>query len=291
MKRVCLLLFLLLVVCAGCSSSINEETYYFEQLDLEQLWDYSKGESQTIALIDTGISNEARELYKDRIVDVYNSSDDSNNVEDKHGHGTQMISIASGNGKEGVWGIAPECKIIIVKAIGEEGSGENPDSIIKAIDFAISKDVDIINMSFGSFVSNQKIQERIEKAIKSSITVVASTGDYGNKDTLFPANMDGVVSVQAKDQKGLVWENSNTSEKDVVAFPGVEISGLTVLNEIVKMNGTSQATALASGYIALLRDYYEKNNISFDNEKIIEDLKSLNSTQENNVNYLATFKN
>ncbi|MGM0920354.1 MAG: S8 family serine peptidase [Bacillota bacterium] len=154
---------------------------------------------------------------------------------------------------------------------------------IKAIDFAISKEVDIINMSFGSFVSNQEIQERIEKAIKSSITVVASTGDYGNKDTLFPANMDGVVSVQAKDQKGLAWENSNTSEKDVVAFPGVEISGLTVLNEIVKMNGTSQATAIASGYIALLKDYYEKNNISFDNEKIIEDLKSLDSTKKNNV--------
>jgi hypothetical protein len=73
-------------------------------LDLEQLWDFSKGESQTIAFIDPGISNEARELYKDRIVDVNNSIDDSNNVEDKHGHGTQMISIASGNGEEGVWG-------------------------------------------------------------------------------------------------------------------------------------------------------------------------------------------
>ncbi|WP_432707039.1 hypothetical protein [Gottfriedia acidiceleris] len=56
------------------------------------------------------------------------------------------------------------------------------------------------------------------------------------------------------------------------------------------MNGTSYATALASGYIALLRDYYIKNNIRFDNDKIINDLKSLKSTQNNDVNYLKLFK-
>lgn len=291
MKKLFLLLCFIFIVCTGCSSSVNGKAYYFEQLNVDKLWEVSKGKSQTIAFIDTGISDEARELYKDRVVYIYNSMNDSNNVEDKHGHGTQMISIASGNGEEDVWGIAPESKIIIVKAIGEEGSGDNPDSILKAIDFAISKKVDIINMSFGSFVSNPEVQERIEKAIKNNITVVASTGDYGNKDTLFPANMDGVVSVQAKDQKGMIWENSNTSEKDVVAFAGVEVSGLTLNNEIVEMNGTSQATAIASGYIALLRDYYEENNFSFDNEKLIEELKSLNSTKEVNVNYLAPFKN
>ncbi|WP_420488230.1 S8 family serine peptidase [Gottfriedia acidiceleris] len=125
---------------------------------------------------------------------------------------------------------------------------------------------------------------------KKNITVVASTGDYGNKDSLFPANIDGVISVQAKNKKGAIWEYSNTSKTDVVAFPGIEINSLTLDSKKVKMNGTSQATAIASGYIALLRDYYQKNNISFDNDKIINDLKSLKSTQNNDVNYLKLFK-
>jgi len=288
MKRVCFLLFFTLVVFSGCSSSINNEEYYFKQMDLEHLWEYSKGESQTIAFIDTGISNEAKEIYNDRIIDTYNSINNNDDVIDNHGHGTQMVSIVSGNGEKGVWGIAPKSKIMIIKAIGDEGS-ENPDSIIKAIDYAISKEVDIINMSFGSFVTNPDIQKKIEVAIKNNITVVASTGDYGNKDTLFPANMKGVVSVQAKNKRGTVWEHSNTSENDIVAFPGVDISCLTLDNEKVKMNGTSQATAIASGYIALLRDYYKKNDINFDNEKIIKDLKSLKSTQKQNVNYLEIF--
>ncbi|SDX99677.1 Subtilase family protein [Evansella caseinilytica] len=102
--------------------------------------------------------------------------------------------------------------------------------------------------------------------------------------------MDGVVSVQAKNKNGSLWEYSNSSKNDIAAFPGVEIDSLTLENEKVKMNGTSQATAIASGYIALLRDFYQKNNIHFDNEKIIKDLKALESTQNNNVDYMKLFE-
>jgi hypothetical protein len=115
MQRVCLLLFFTLAVLSGCSSSINNEEYYFKQMDLEHLWEYSKGESQTIAFIDTGISDEAKEIYSDRIIDTYNSININGDVVDNHGRGTQMVSIASGNGEKGVWGIAPKSKIIITQ--------------------------------------------------------------------------------------------------------------------------------------------------------------------------------
>ncbi|MDR7002446.1 S8 family serine peptidase [Neobacillus niacini] len=289
MKKLILVLFMIILVCSGCSSSINDKEYYFKQMNLKHLWEYSKGESQTIAFIDTGISNEVKELYQNRIIDTYNSIKYNNNVVDKHGHGTQMISIAAGSGEKDIWGIAPKSKIIVIKAIGEEGQ-ENPASILKAIDYAISKKVDIINMSFGSFVSNSEIKNKIKLALTNNITVVASTGDYGNKDSLFPANMEGVVSVQAKDENGSKWQYSNTSKNDVAAFPGVEINSLTLDNKKVKMDGTSEATAIASGYIALLRDYYTENNINFNNNKIIKDLKSLQLTQKKKVNYIRLFK-
>ncbi|WP_404330333.1 S8 family peptidase [Mesobacillus maritimus] len=281
-------LLIVIILLSGCNTSINDKEYYFQEINLEEIWEYSDGESQTIAFIDTGISYEAKNLYGDRIIDTYNSIEDNKDVTDYHGHGTQMVSVASGNGKEGIWGIGTNTKIIIIKAF-EEGEQVEPLHIAKAINWAISKKVDIINMSFGSFTSDSDIESKIYSALQNNITVVASTGDYGNKDILFPAKLQGVVSVAAKNEKGTIWELSNVSESDVVAFPGVEINSLTLDNEKIRMNGTSIATALASGYIALLRDYYEKNDISYTNDKIIQDLKSLQSQVNKDVNYEQLF--
>ncbi|WP_180242424.1 S8 family serine peptidase [Bacillus sp. AFS029533] len=260
--------------------------------DFEDIWKISDGSTQTIAIIDTGITNEAKLLYKNKIVDTYNSINNNKNVRDEHtqAHGTQMASILCSDGQKNIKGVSPKSKIIIIKAIGAEGSQKNTDSIIKAVTYAINKKVHVINMSFGSFQVNEKIKKQINLAINNNITVVASTGDYGNKDSLFPASMKGVVSVEAKNENGEIWENSNTSKEDVFAMYGENIKVLSTNNKVIKMNGTSYATAMASGYIALLRDYYQKNNISFDNDKIIKDLKLLKSTQNNDVDYLKLFK-
>lgn len=289
MKKM-LLLFFVLVFLVGCSATVNDEAYYFEEMDLAETREYAEGESQTIAFIDTGISNEAKQLYEDRIVATYNSIEDSEDVTDNHGHGTQMVSVASGNGEEEVWGIAPETKIVVIKAF-EEGEQTEPSNIAKAVDYAISKKAYVINMSFGSFVSNADIEEKINTAMNKDITVVASTGDYGNADILFPASMPGVVSVAAKNEDGSIWDLSNVSENDVAAFPGVGVNSLALENETIKMNGTSHATAMASGYVALLRDYYKKNGVHVDNGKIIADLSSLESAENKNVDYEELFLN
>ncbi|MCY8938367.1 S8 family serine peptidase [Peribacillus frigoritolerans] len=67
----------------------------------------------------------------------------------------------------------------MIKAIGDDGK-EASHSIEKAIEYAISKKVSIINMSFGTFKKDDKIEKLIQLAIKKGITIVASTGDYGN---------------------------------------------------------------------------------------------------------------
>ena len=287
MKRI-LLIFITVLFLTGCKENMPSE-YYYNTLELNEIWEKSDGSTQTIAFIDTGISKEAEKLYSERIVDTYNSITGQKSVIDQHGHGTQMISVTSGNGEEGVLGIAPQSKILVVKAF-KEGEQMDPIYIKKAIDYAISKKVNIINMSFGSFNSNKGIEDSIDNALKHNITVVAATGDYGNQDALFPSNLDGVVSVRAKDVQGETWEFSNTALTDVLATPGVEINSLTLNNETIKLNGTSHSTAIASGYIALLRDYYTKNSIPYDNSKIINELKSLDSLNNKNVSYSSLFQ-
>lgn len=76
-------------------------------MHIQQLWEFSKGESQTIAFIDTGLSDELQMKYQSRIVYSYNIADDNEAVIDHHGHGTEMVSVACGDGFSNIFGVAP----------------------------------------------------------------------------------------------------------------------------------------------------------------------------------------
>jgi len=71
---------------------------------------------------------------------------------------------------------------------------------------------------------------------------------------------------------------------------GVDILGLTFGNESIEMSGTSQATALAVGYIALIRDYHIRNGVSLSNKDILEMLQYLDSNEKQVVDYLSPFR-
>lgn len=284
---------MLILLLSSCKSNGNYKEWYFKSINLQQLWkiNESKGTTQTIAFIDTGITKYAEKLYGKRIISKFNSIDGSLNVLDEHGHGTQMVGIACGNGEGGVYGISPNSRIIIIKAIGSTGNVK-PESIIKAIEYAIAENVDVINMSFGSFVSNEEIKNQLLIATQKGISCVASAGDYQNKDILFPASLENVISVAAKDKDGSLWFKSNISKTVITAFPGVGIKSFGLAEkptDIIKSDGTSQATAIASGYIALLRDYFKNNHISFDNKTIIEKLKLINAIKNEDANYTIPF--
>lgn len=290
-KCICVFVFACVFVLASCSSSQIGD-WHLKYLSVETLWTYSQGNSQTIAFIDTGISDDLKSLYGDRIVDTYNVFDKTHNVNDEHGHGTEMVSLACGDGQNDVWGVAPKAKIIIIKAVDSSGRLEY-STLAKAINYAANSSATIINVSLGGHIINEDVLNAISGAINKGITVVAAAGDYGEKDLLFPASVSGVVSVEAKNKSGNIWDMGNTSDNSVVAMPGENIKELTPNKDslsIVFDNGTSQATALASGYIALLRDFYSTQHLSFDNKDILDVLKSLNSLQKKDVDFIAPFK-
>ena len=273
------------------SSAINEQNYYFEHLDVDALWNHSTGYGQTIAIIDSGITNEAKELFNYNIVGVHNAFDGSQNVSDENfdAHGTQMASIIVGLGEAGVYGIAPCAQLLIIKAFEGEDSRTSGEVLAAAVDHAIYQEVDIINMSFGSFQVNYDLERAIERALKADIIVVAATGDYGNRDSLFPARMEGVISVRAKDSNGEIWARSNIGEHDIMSMYGVDIRALTHNNEYIYMSGTSQSTALAAGYIALIRGYHMSNEMLLTNENIVKMLIYLDSNNQQEVDYLTPF--
>ena len=182
------------------------------------------GEGVTIAVIDTGVDKNHPNL-KDRIIDCRNFTDENNGrvdlVDDYVGHGTHTAGIigASDIGDNGIIGVAPKCNLMILKALGKRGG--KIEWIVNAINYAVEKKVDIINMSLGCTCDDDSLKRAVKKAIDKGISCVVAVGNNGDNN----ANR-GVLS----------------------CYPG----GL-----YQELKGTSMSAPFVSGALALLKNWFK----------------------------------
>ena len=188
-------------------------------------------------------------------------------------------------------GIAPGARIINVKAGAFDGSTD-VSQVIAAIDWVVQHrtqngmNIRVINLSYGT----DSVQEfgidplayAAEVAWRKGIVVVASAGNEGLKTPSLasPAYNPNILAVGASDTKGTVTladdfiptfaqHGSALRHVDVVA-PGAHIIGLKVPGSTIdssvttgkvgtrfqRGSGTSEATAVVSGVVALLLQKY-----------------------------------
>lgn len=293
MKRIFSLILIVILSISLVSCTSKQSSWHLKKMHIQQLWEFSKGESQTIAFIDTGLSDELQMKYQSRIVYSYNIADDNEAVIDHHGHGTEMVSVACGDGFSNIFGVAPAAKIIVLKAVSDDGKTDN-EYLYQALKVAENNGATIVNISIGGHKSNEKVIGQINTMTQKGITIVASAGDYNNKDLLFPACAENVISVEASSKDGKIWKESNHSEDSIIRMPGCDIDVLTVGDDGTmhkdKATGTSQAAAITSGYIALIKDYYLSHGIQLSNSELIELLISLDTKNASNIDYMKPFE-
>lgn len=238
------------------------------------------GEGVTVALVDTGTSpHNDLIMPNERIIGFKDFVNNRDYPYDDHGHGTHIAGIIAGSGysSNGKYtGIAPKSNILSIKALDENGSGNTSD-IIKALSWAIeTKDkynTKIINLSLGSPVNNPCSKDplcRITKeAIDNGLIVVVAAGNSGpsSESILSPGINPNVITVGAVDDK----RTSDTRDDTIASFssrgptkegfikpdivaPGVNIMSLSnhKQNGYTSLSGTSMATPVISGSIALL---------------------------------------
>ena len=139
-----------------------------KHIGAENLWNEGyKGEGITVGILDTGIST-SHYCLKDNILKGKNftSEGNSDNFEDLNGHGTHVSSIicARPDGKHlGIFGVAPNAKLVIGKVFNKNGNG-NTEWIINGLKYMIEEKVDIINMSLGTNVYDKELDKLIELA-------------------------------------------------------------------------------------------------------------------------------
>jgi thermitase len=257
---------------------------YLERIQVPQAWDFSTSLAPVlVAVIDTGVDTAHPDLAgiiwqnlgeigldangvdkRSNGIDDdgngylddwqgWNSVDGNNDVSDGHGHGTHLAGIiaASTNNNEGIAGIAPNARILPVKALDATGYGTY-NQIAAAIIYAVDQGAQIINLGFAGEGSSQVLQDAVNYALMHGVVVIAAAGNTGSDMAVFPSAYPGVIAVAAVD-KGLFWLPFSTHGDTInLSAPGMDISSTFPGGRYNQMSGTSVASAHVTGVAALL---------------------------------------
>lgn len=161
------------------------------------------------------------------------------------GHGTMVAGV--------LHLVAPKASILPLKAFHPDGSGYLSD-ILRAIYFAAQNNADVVNMSFDLKTPSQELGTAISSAESQGIVFVASAGNDGQMEMVYPAgftNVMGVASTNSADQRSSF---SNYGNQIVwVAAPGEAVVTTYPFGTYAAVWGTSFSAPLVSGGVSLLQ--------------------------------------
>ena len=208
-----------------------------------------KGKSIKVAVIDSGIDVHD-ELNTKEWIDL---SDKVNGYKpiDSSGHATSVSGIigARKNGI-GIMGIANEAEMYSIKVLNEDNT-TNISNVVKALEWCIDNDIDIVNMSFGMDNYSKILQESIDRAYEKGIILISSSGNNTNA-IQYPAAYTNVISVGSinKDLRASDFSKNNHLT-DLVA-PGEDVYTLDYCGGYCTCSGTSVAAAHVTGVAAAI---------------------------------------
>ncbi|MCR5837923.1 MAG: S8 family peptidase [Lachnospiraceae bacterium] len=250
------------------------------------------GKDINIVIMDTGVARHPdldgkiicfKDFVRGSQNGSFKSSDDGiDKMYDDNGHGTHIAGICAGSGylsKGRYKGVAPGARLIVLKVLDNKGIGKE-ENIIKACNWILDNKqkykIDIINISFGTSEINKNTQimnNCIENMWDKDIVVVASAGNSGPKnDTVTSPGINSkIITVGALENNEVVVINNKRltdysgrgkegEYKPEVLAPAnriVSCNNLYNLKSYTNKSGTSMATPIVSGCIALYKSVYK----------------------------------
>jgi subtilisin family serine protease len=237
---------------------------------LEGAWkNFKEKKDIVIAIIDTGVDYThpllKDSLYVKRNGQLIKATDQQYGADfsmgaptpylpkDDHGHGTHIAGI--------IKSVFPQAKLMAIKYYNAQAKEQdNLNSTIKALEYAIDQDVNIINYSSGGAGASLDELRVLKKAQEKGILVVAAAGNYGSnidepRNHYYPASygLDNIMTVINHDQQLQVSSSSNFGKNSAdLSAPGTRILSSLPNGRMGYLSGTSQSTAFVSGVAALI---------------------------------------
>jgi subtilisin family serine protease len=222
--------------------------YALAKLRLPEAHALARGESVTVAVIDSAVDTQ----HPDLAGVVVASHNTTGTTEPPHPHGTAMAAAIAARGH--LLGTAPAVKILAVQAFTTNGATSNGTtfSLLKAIDWAGNSAARIINMSFAG-PPDPQMQAMLAAARAKGIALIAAAGNAGPRSPpLYPAADPNVIAVTALDAQDQLFAHASRGRHIAVAAPGVEVLVAAPGGTYKITSGTSVAAAQISGVVALM---------------------------------------
>ena len=255
-------------------------------------WDLDSGAGVGVALVDTGVA--AVDDLRGRLVLGPDLSGENNNL-DSYGHGTFMAGLIAGDGEMSSAGetrhvgVAPGSHIVSVKVAGADGS-TSLSKVLEGIGWVVlnadKHAIRVLNLSvafppFAPVYLVDPLSAAVEAAWATGITVVAASGNDSSYVSS-PGRDPWVITVGALDLGATLgpaddsvpaWSGSDAARrgsKPELLAPGVSVVSLAAPGSTVVTanprsvvddyyligSGTSMATAMTSGAVAVLTEHH-----------------------------------
>jgi subtilisin family serine protease len=214
--------------------------------ELGRLHNIARGRNVRVAVIDSGVDQSHPDLVGQVQISRDFVSGHGGSAEE---HGTGVAGVIAARGV-GILGVAPEARLMALRACwqalpsaGQPATTCEALALAKALQFAISHDAHVINLSL-SGPPDRLLSELIDAALARRIVVVAAF-DRDEPSGGFPASHPGVVAV---------GDEPLAVPKGVYLAPGRDIPTTQPGGRWYFVNGSSYAAAQVSGLLALAKE-------------------------------------
>ncbi|GLQ94989.1 S8 family peptidase [Dyella acidisoli] len=215
---------------------------------IAELHALTTGKNVAIAEVDSGVDASQPDL-DGQIAEQRNFVDDSGYRAELHGTEVAGIIVAREGNGVGIVGVAPQARLLALRACwqladGSAASACDSFTLAKALQYALEKHVQIINLSLTG-PNDRLLQRLLDAALAGHVTVVGAVDDT-TADGGFPASYPGVLAVAG--------EHADVQRSDVWLAPAEDIPTTQPGARWNMVNGSSFAAAEVSGLVALLQE-------------------------------------
>ncbi len=245
------------------------------------------GREVKVGVIDTGADTDHPDLIDDLVAGACRCNtgvdccptggsvgDTLASAEDDNGHGTHVTGIVTGRGVRAPVGIAPDAKVVVVRALNDNRFDSTAD-IVASLDWLKSQHPDAVavNMSLGtfnrlradcdlaapdysppSFVINFGSAVEVLRQV-GVVSVVAAGNDSDETDLPVPGCLSNVITVGATEgSTDVVASFSNSNATLDVWAPGVDVRSAYLEGGTRRLSGTSMAAPHVTAALALVAE-------------------------------------
>jgi type VII secretion-associated serine protease mycosin len=239
----------------GTNDPLRPGQWALDKTSFEPAWAATRGGGVKVAVIDSGVRGNHEDLAG-AVLPGIDYIDGGDGRIDPAGHGTAVAGVIAAqiNNGRGIAGAAPDVRILPIRVLDANGSG-NASNVAAGVIWAVDHGARVINLSLGGGPS-AGIQAAMQYARSKNVVVVAAAGNnYENGNlAVYPGAYPEAIAVAAVGSDLQRANFSNTGSYVDISAPG---KGVTVLwgtgpTTYAGADGTSFAAPYVAAAAALL---------------------------------------